>query len=56
MTMDDNEEKYVITPKGLAWLALSQVGMLENTSEGQFEAFWVLFETSMTKAGYIVEE
>jgi hypothetical protein len=54
--MDNNEERYVATPKGLAWLALNNVGMLDNVTEGQFEAFWILFEEYMRKAEYIVEE
>lgn len=54
--MDNNEEKYVITPKGCAWLALNQIGAFDYMTEGQFEAFWILFEDSMRKAGYIVDE
>lgn len=56
LIVDAEEERYVITPKGLAWLALSEVGAFDHMSEGQFNAFWILFENGMKKANYIVEE
>ena len=53
--MDNNEERYVITPKGCAWLALKEVGLVDDTLNGQFNAFWILFEKYMNDAGYIEE-
>ena len=54
--MNDVEKRYVITPKGIAYLCLREVGLLDNDKEGQFTAFWILFEQSMKDNGYIVEK
>ena len=54
--MDNNEERYVISPKGCAWLALKELGMLDNVSDTKFNAFWILFENYMKNAGYIQED
>lgn len=51
-----NEETYRVTPKGIAWLCLNLTGLIDTHHEGQFNAFWILFEEYMKKAGYIVEE
>ena len=50
---DDDNTRYTLTPKGLAYVALSKVGLLDDKSEGQFEAFWILFENDMRKFGYV---
>lgn len=52
---NDNEERYVITPKGIAVLALIKAGVYANMTESQFEMFWEEFETSMEECGYIRE-
>ena len=41
----ESEEKYVITPKGIATL-----------NDPRFEGFWQLFESDMERLGYIVYE
>lgn len=51
-----DEETYRVTPKGIAWLCLKLVGLLDTHQEGKFNAFWILFEEYMREAGYIVEE
>lgn len=50
------EETYRLTPKGIAWLCLKEVGLIGTHQEGQFNAFWILFEEYMRKSEYIVEE
>ena len=48
------EEKYVITPKGCATLAMFDAG-IELKDEVQFELFWTKFQEHMQNAGYIEE-
>ena len=50
----EKEERYVATPKGLAYLALVKSGI--KFTELSFELFWNEFETSMRKAGYIIDD
>ena len=49
----DEEVKFVITPKGIAWVSLREVGI--DIPEGVFNAFWILFEDKMKSLGYIYE-
>ena len=48
------EEKYVITPKGCAFLAMSDAE-IDLISETQFDFFWIKFQEYMKNAGYIKE-
>lgn len=48
------EEKYVITPKGCASLAMFDAE-IELKDEAQFNLFWDKFQEHMTNAGYIKE-
>lgn len=48
------EEKYHITPKGCATLAMFDAE-IELKDEAQFELFWVKFQEHMQNAGYIEE-
>lgn len=48
------EEKYVITPKGCATLAMFDAE-IELKDEAQFELFWVKFQEHMQNAGHIKE-
>lgn len=50
---EDEEVKFVITPKGIAWVSLREVGI--DIPEGVFNAFWILFEDKMKSLGYIYE-
>lgn len=51
---NEQEERYVITPKGIAMLALSNAGIDYN--DPQFDTFWILFEHYMRKNGYLAED
>lgn len=48
-----DEERYVVTPKGLAWLMLREADI--KCSDEQFEEFWNNFVTSMKEHGYLHE-
>lgn len=52
----DNEEKYVVTPKGLFALALTRLNLVENVTDWRTDAAWAVFETMMKEQGYIVDE
>lgn len=54
--MDEQEELYQITPKGIFWLALNKVGLVNNMDDCRYEAAWTIFELMMKQSGYIVEE
>ena len=50
---DNEEETYVLTPKGMAYQALYEVGLLEEHELGQFNAFWILFENKLLNSDYV---
>ena len=50
----EEEERYVITPKGIAYLSLMSSGI--KFTEPSFELFWNEFEAGMRKAGYITDD
>ena len=52
----ESEEKYVITPKGIATLAMLRTGLIQSTNDPRFEGFWQLFEMAMERPGEIVYE
>lgn len=47
------EERYIITPKGIAWLMLHKADI--KCSDEQFEEFWKNFTTSMKEHRYLHE-
>ena len=49
----DENESFVITPKGIFLLALSDVGLIDNLHDRRANAAWKIFELSMEKHGYI---
>lgn len=49
----EEEESYEITPKGLACLALMQVGLITDINDFRADGFWTLFELSMKEKGYV---
>ncbi len=51
----EDEAVYVITPKGIAALALMQSGIIQSISDPRFEGFWALFENEMKRHDYIVD-
>lgn len=50
------EERYVITPKGVAVLVLIKAGIYAEITDGQFELFWKEFAKGMKQAGYVHEK
>ena len=53
---NDDEERYVITPKGIACLSLLQCGLVTDINDPRIEGFWALFENGMRTGGYVKEE
>ena len=53
---ENEEERYVITPKGIAYLSLLQCGLVTDINDPRIEGFWTLFEYGMRTGGYIKEE
>ena len=51
-----NKIFHVITPKGIATLAMLRTGLIQSTNDPRFEGFWQLFESDMERLGYIVYE
>ena len=49
----DDEARFVITPKGIAWISLWDAGI--HFTDSQFEIAWTKFEESMRKHNYIQE-
>ena len=54
--LDDDNEMYQITPKGIALLSLLQCGLITDMDDPRVEGFWALFENGMRKNDYIKEE
>lgn len=51
--MNEQEERYVITPKGIAWLCLKEIGI--DITDSKLDTFWILFEHYMKQNGYLEE-
>lgn len=52
--MNEDEERYVVTPKGLLHYALMKAEI--ECSDQQFEHAWLQFVTDMKELDYIKEE
>ena len=52
----DNEEKYVITPKGIATICMLRSGLITDVNDQRFEGFWRMFSEDMKRCGYIKNE
>lgn len=50
---EDSEERYVITPKGIANICMLQCGLIRDLNDSRFEGFWRMFEEDMKKCGYV---
>ena len=50
---DENNERYALTPKGLANVAMLQTGLIDNLDDPRFEGFWSIFVAGMNEHGYI---
>ena len=49
----EGELRYVIAPKGCAYLALAECGI--KVDEMVFNRFWEQFCTNLENAGYVIE-
>ena len=49
----DDDERFVITPKGIAALALTKMGLVESVDDWRIDGFWAVFETKMRACGYV---
>ena len=52
----ESEEKYVITPKGIATLAMLRTGLIQSMNDPRFEGFRQLLESDMVRLGSYVYE
>lgn len=52
----EEDEELMLSPKGIATLALQQVNLVNNCEDPRIDGFWKLFETMMRKSGYVSEE
>lgn len=50
------EERYVLTPKGLALEAMLQTGLVTSADDPRVDGFWTIFEASMKRCGYVQTE
>lgn len=53
---DDDDAVYVVTPKGIATLALLDAGLVDDFDDHRIDLFWDLFEKDMQAHGYVQEE
>ena len=49
-------EVYMITPKGIAVLALLESGLVTSFEDPRIDGFWKLFEFGMQERGYVKYE
>lgn len=56
MAKKKEEEVYVITPKGLATLAMLHSGLIQTIEDPRLDGFWQMFMQDMEKHGYIQED
>lgn len=53
---NDGEERYTLTPKGLALIALQECGLIQSMEDPRVDGFWKLFEAYMREHGYVKDE
>lgn len=51
----DDNETYVITPKGIVSLCMVQCGLTDDINDPRIDGFFSMFESSMRTCGYIYE-
>ena len=51
-----DEEKYVLSPKGIFSLALAKTHLIEDVMDYRIDAAWTIFELLMRERGYLVDE
>lgn len=49
----DDDERFAITPKGIAASALIMTGLVESMDDWRIDGFWAIFETKMRECGYV---
>ena len=49
------EERYVLTPKGVATVAMMNTGLVDDMDDPRIEGFWTIFEALMILNGYVEE-
>lgn len=54
--INEDEEMYEITPKGIFSLALCETHLVESVTDCRIDATWKIFELMMEYNGYIAEE
>lgn len=52
----EEEEAFVITPKGIAALAMLNTGLIYSLDDPLFDTFWDNFERDMIRLGYVHKE
>ena len=52
----EEDEELMLSPKGIASLALQQVNLVNDCEDPRIDGFWTLFETMMRKNGYVSYE
>lgn len=52
----EEDEELMLSPKGIATLALQQVNLVNDCEDPRIDGFWTLFETMMRKNGYVSYE
>lgn len=51
----DDNDRYELTPKGLALLAMMQTGLVEDMDDPRIDGFWTIFSVLMDRHGYVEE-
>lgn len=49
------EEKYVLSPKGIACIAIRECGLISSVDDSRLDDFWSRFEETMRALGYVGE-
>lgn len=52
---DAGDDRYELTPKGLALLAMMQVGLVDDHNDPRIDGFWTIFSVLMDRHGYVEE-
>ena len=52
-TKNKDSKKYVLTPKGIAVLALLESGLISSSNDPRIDGFWRIFYDSMVKLDYV---
>ena len=53
--MNNDKEKYELTPKGIFSVALSRVNLVDDPMDWRIDAAWTIFELMMKQGGWVHE-